>query len=103
MEEGPAREQRPDADGREQDATGPSGSAADDSTAYDPYDPYDPAGHAAAGGGSALGEAGIDLLGMDLEALRTTEHPVLSALVDDLRERIAAPEGVALWAFNNSG
>jgi FXSXX-COOH protein len=53
--------------------------------------------------GGALGAGGIDLLGMDLEDLRTTDHPVLSALVDDLRKQIAAPEGVALWAFNNSG
>lgn len=51
----------------------------------------------------ALADAGIDLLGMDLESLRTTEHPVLSALVSDLRERIAAPGGQALWGFTNTG
>ncbi|WP_433892393.1 FxSxx-COOH cyclophane-containing RiPP peptide [Streptomyces sp. CA-111067] len=43
-----------------------------------------------------------DLLGMDLEALRTTEHPVLAELVSDLRERIAAPGAGALWGFDNS-
>jgi FXSXX-COOH protein len=50
---------------------------------------------------AALDAAGIDLLGMDLESLRTTEHPVLSALVGDLRERIAAPGSEALWGFDN--
>ena len=49
----------------------------------------------------ALGEAGIDLLGMDLESLRTVEHPVLSALVSDLRKRVAAPGSEALWGFDN--
>lgn len=49
----------------------------------------------------ALSEAGIDLLGMDLESLRTVEHPVLSALVSDLRERVAAPGSEALWGFDN--
>lgn len=44
----------------------------------------------------------LDLLGMDLETLRTVEHPVLAALVGDLRERIAAPGGEALWGFDNS-
>jgi FXSXX-COOH protein len=99
----------------ERDAAVPDVPAVPD--VYDPAvpDPVvpDPAVPGAVGGsggpggdgdyGSALGGAGIDLLGMDLEALRTTEHPVLSALVDELRERIAAPEGVALWAFNNAG
>lgn len=49
----------------------------------------------------ALAEPGIDLLGLDLESLRTVEHPVLSALVNDLRERIAAPGSEALWGFDN--
>jgi FXSXX-COOH protein len=53
--------------------------------------------------GPAVPEAGIDidLLGMDLESLRTVEHPVLSELVSDLRERIAAPGSEALWGFDN--
>lgn len=50
---------------------------------------------------SALEHAGIDLLGMDLESLRTVQHPVLSALVGDLRARIEAPGGEALWGFDN--
>jgi len=47
-------------------------------------------------------EVDVDVLGLDLESLRTTTHPVLSALVDDLRERIAAPGGEALWSFDSS-
>lgn len=57
-----------------------------------PDDPTDAAG----------AEAPLDLLGMDLETLRTVEHPVLAELVGDLRERIAAPGGEALWGFDNS-
>ncbi|WP_335977231.1 MULTISPECIES: FxSxx-COOH cyclophane-containing RiPP peptide [Streptomycetaceae] len=49
----------------------------------------------------ALREAGIDLLGMDLEQLRTVQHPVLSALVGDLRARVAKPGSEALWGFDN--
>jgi FXSXX-COOH protein len=51
--------------------------------------------------GTQLEEAGLDLLGMDLESLRTVRHPVLSAVVNDLRERITAPGGEALWGFEN--
>jgi FXSXX-COOH protein len=51
----------------------------------------------------APAEAGIDLLGMDLESLRTVEHPVLSALVSDLRERAAVTGGEALWGFESDG
>lgn len=43
-----------------------------------------------------------DVLGLDLESLRTTDHPVLAALVSDLRERLAAPGGEALWGFDNA-
>jgi len=43
----------------------------------------------------------VDLLAMDLETLRTTEHPVLADLLADLRERVAAPGGQTLWAFDN--
>lgn len=49
----------------------------------------------------ALEHAGIDLLGMDLESLRTVQHPVLSALVGDLRERIDARGGEALWGYDS--
>lgn len=58
-----------------------------------------PAEHATAE--QALAASGIDLLGMDLESLRTVEHPVLSALVSDLRERAAVADGEALWGFEN--
>lgn len=44
---------------------------------------------------------GPDLLGMDLEDLRTVDHPVLAALVDDLRRRVAAPGSEAMWGFDN--
>lgn len=60
-----------------------------------------PYGGAEAYSDPALREAGIDLLGMDLESLRTVRHPVLSALVSDLRERVAAPGSEALWGFDN--
>jgi FXSXX-COOH protein len=43
-----------------------------------------------------------DVLALDLESLRTVDHPVLSALVDDLRERAAAPGTQALWGFDNA-
>jgi len=44
----------------------------------------------------------VDLLGMDLETLRTTQHPVLTELLADLRERVAAPgSSETLWAFDN--
>ncbi|MFJ4407767.1 FxSxx-COOH cyclophane-containing RiPP peptide [Streptomyces sp. NPDC088910] len=46
-------------------------------------------------------DADIDLLGLDLESLRTVEHPVLSALVSDLRARAAGPGGEALWGFES--
>lgn len=46
--------------------------------------------------------AGVDLLGMDLETLRTTSHPVLAALVGELRARVAAPGSEALWGFDNA-
>ncbi|MEW2519270.1 FxSxx-COOH cyclophane-containing RiPP peptide [Actinacidiphila alni] len=49
----------------------------------------------------APADPGIDLLGMDLESLRTVEHPVLAALVSDLRERAAGAGGEALWGFES--
>lgn len=54
------------------------------------------------GDGTAAGQgAGIDLLGMDLDTLADVSHPVLSALVDDLRARVAGPESAGLWGFDN--
>ncbi|MFI0900056.1 FxSxx-COOH cyclophane-containing RiPP peptide [Streptomyces sp. NPDC020983] len=52
-------------------------------------DPHDP-------------EPAPDVLALDLESLRTVDHPVLAALVEDLRERVAAPGGGALWGFDNA-
>ncbi|MFG1809445.1 FxSxx-COOH cyclophane-containing RiPP peptide [Streptomyces sp. NPDC049040] len=60
-------------------------------------------GAAAAEAAAAVAEeAAPDVLGLDLESLRTIEHPVLAALVTDLRLRLAAPGGEALWGFDNS-
>ncbi|MET7509146.1 FxSxx-COOH cyclophane-containing RiPP peptide [Streptomyces albidoflavus] len=42
-----------------------------------------------------------DLLDLDLESLRTLDHPVLTELLDDLRVRGAAPREM-LWTFDNS-
>ncbi|WP_328916013.1 MULTISPECIES: FxSxx-COOH cyclophane-containing RiPP peptide [unclassified Streptomyces] len=54
------------------------------------------------GAGDSPGGQDLDLLGMDLESLRTADHPVLAALVSDLRERVTAPGAEALWGFDNS-
>ncbi|MER5616183.1 FxSxx-COOH cyclophane-containing RiPP peptide [Streptomyces sp. NPDC002215] len=42
-----------------------------------------------------------DLLALDLEALRTLDHPVLAEVVADLRERVEQPREM-LWGFDNS-
>ncbi|WP_436738892.1 FxSxx-COOH cyclophane-containing RiPP peptide [Streptomyces sp. BBFR102] len=42
-----------------------------------------------------------DLLDLDLESLRTLDHPVLTELLDDLRDRTSAP-GETVWTFDNS-
>jgi len=42
-----------------------------------------------------------DLLGLDLEELRTVRNPVLQEVLEDLRERAARPSEM-LWGFNNS-
>ncbi|MCX4789319.1 MULTISPECIES: FxSxx-COOH cyclophane-containing RiPP peptide [unclassified Streptomyces] len=42
-----------------------------------------------------------DLLGLDLEALRTLEHPVLAEVVADLRGRAEQPREM-LWGFTNA-
>jgi FXSXX-COOH protein len=43
-----------------------------------------------------------DVLALDLESLRTVDHPVLSTLVSELRERVATPGTQALWGFDNA-
>ncbi|WNI22481.1 FxSxx-COOH cyclophane-containing RiPP peptide [Streptomyces sp. ITFR-16] len=40
-----------------------------------------------------------DLLGLDLEALRTLDHPVLAEVVADLRGRAEEPQEM-LWGFD---
>ncbi|MEU8699684.1 FxSxx-COOH cyclophane-containing RiPP peptide [Streptomyces sp. NPDC048680] len=57
-------------------------------------------------GGGASGAAGElpglpDLLGLDLETLRTLHHPVLAEVVADLRGRAEQPREM-LWGFNNA-
>ncbi|MFD0026311.1 FxSxx-COOH cyclophane-containing RiPP peptide [Streptomyces sp. NPDC058382] len=54
-------------------------------------------------GGGASGAAGAlpDLLGLDLETLRTLDHPVLTEVVADLRGRAEQPREM-LWGFNNA-
>lgn len=47
-------------------------------------------------------ETAPDVLSLDLESLRTVDHPVLAAVVSDLRDRIASPGGEALWGFDNA-
>ncbi|MBL0804294.1 FxSxx-COOH cyclophane-containing RiPP peptide [Streptomyces albidoflavus] len=42
-----------------------------------------------------------DLLDLDLESLRTLDHPVLTALLDDLLGRGSGPREM-LWNFNSS-
>ncbi|MEL5958584.1 FxSxx-COOH cyclophane-containing RiPP peptide [Streptomyces sp. CLV115] len=49
------------------------------------------------GGADAL----PDLLALDLESLRTLDHPVLAEVVADLRGRVEQPREM-LWGFNNS-
>ncbi|MFG2600939.1 FxSxx-COOH cyclophane-containing RiPP peptide [Streptomyces sp. NPDC048462] len=53
------------------------------------------------GGESAAAGALPDLLGLDLETLRTLRHPVLSEVVADLRGRAEQPREM-LWGFNNA-
>lgn len=43
-----------------------------------------------------------DVLELDLDSLRTVDHPVLAALVTDLRDRLTTPGGDTLWGFDNS-
>ncbi|MEU1367282.1 FxSxx-COOH cyclophane-containing RiPP peptide [Streptomyces sp. NPDC005803] len=57
----------------------------------------DGAGAAVSGAGPA-GEL-PDLLGLDLEDLRTLDHPVLAEVVADLRGRAQEPQEM-LWGFD---
>ncbi|MEE4494527.1 FxSxx-COOH cyclophane-containing RiPP peptide [Streptomyces sp. BE230] len=42
-----------------------------------------------------------DLLGLDLETLRTLDHPVLAEVVTDLRGRAEHPREM-LWGFQSA-
>ncbi|WP_435866275.1 FxSxx-COOH cyclophane-containing RiPP peptide [Streptomyces wuyuanensis] len=42
-----------------------------------------------------------DLLGLDLERLRTLDHPVLSEVLAELRGRAEQPREM-LWGFTNA-
>nr|WP_329460122.1 FxSxx-COOH cyclophane-containing RiPP peptide [Streptomyces sp. NBC_01497] len=42
-----------------------------------------------------------DLCEVDLETLRTLDHPVLAEMVTELRERAERPREM-LWGFSNS-
>lgn len=57
-------------------------------------------GAGAPGAPGATGEL-PDLLGLDLEALRTMDHPVLAEVVADLRGRVEQPREM-LWGFTNA-
>ncbi|MEU6813519.1 FxSxx-COOH cyclophane-containing RiPP peptide [Streptomyces sp. NPDC046860] len=46
------------------------------------------------------GEPLPDLLAMDLEELRTLDHPVLREVLETLTERARQPAEM-LWGFNN--
>ncbi|MGW9024460.1 FxSxx-COOH cyclophane-containing RiPP peptide [Streptomyces sp. NPDC055722] len=55
-----------------------------------------------AGAGSTVTQEPLpDLLGLDLDELRTLRHPVLSEVLEELRERAAQPSEM-LWGFDNS-
>ncbi|MEE1769615.1 FxSxx-COOH protein [Streptomyces sp. JV185] len=54
-----------------------------------------------AGGPSGGPGALPDLLGLDLESLRTLDHPVLTEVVADLRGRAEQPREM-LWGFTNA-
>ncbi|WNI29280.1 FxSxx-COOH cyclophane-containing RiPP peptide [Streptomyces sp. ITFR-6] len=57
---------------------------------------------AGTGGGTPGAEGALpDLLGLDLETLRTLHHPVLAEVVADLRSRAEQPREM-LWGFNNA-
>ncbi|MCX5340917.1 FxSxx-COOH cyclophane-containing RiPP peptide [Streptomyces atratus] len=59
-------------------------------------------GNGGSGGGSSGGPDALpDLLELDLEALRTLDHPVLSEVVADLCGRAEQPREM-LWGFNSA-
>ncbi|MGW4905890.1 FxSxx-COOH cyclophane-containing RiPP peptide [Streptomyces sp. NPDC004270] len=49
----------------------------------------------------ATGETLPELLDLDLEELRTIQHPVLREVLDELRERAERPSEM-LWGFNSA-
>ncbi|WP_210572442.1 FxSxx-COOH protein [Streptomyces sp. NBC_00445] len=51
--------------------------------------------------GPEAGEPLPDVLGLDLEELRTSQNPVLREVLADLRERSLRPKEM-LWGWNNS-
>ncbi|MEV0781565.1 FxSxx-COOH cyclophane-containing RiPP peptide [Streptomyces sp. NPDC050423] len=53
------------------------------------------------GGASGAADALPDLLGLDLETLRTLHHPVLAEVVADLRGRAEQPQEM-LWGFTSA-
>ncbi|MER7724120.1 FxSxx-COOH cyclophane-containing RiPP peptide [Streptomyces sp. NPDC096323] len=55
----------------------------------------------AAGGPQDGAGALPDLLGLDLETLRTLDHPVLAEVVTDLRGRAEQPREM-LWGFQSA-
>ncbi|WP_203601832.1 FxSxx-COOH cyclophane-containing RiPP peptide [Streptomyces sp. SID9727] len=58
-------------------------------------------GTGVAGAGAAGTGELPDLLGLDLAALRTMDHPVLAEVVADLRGRAEQPKEM-LWGFTNA-
>ncbi|MFJ4854367.1 FxSxx-COOH cyclophane-containing RiPP peptide [Streptomyces sp. NPDC088730] len=57
---------------------------------------------AGTGGGASGAEGALpDLLGLDLETLRTLHHPVLAEVVADLRGRAEQPREM-LWGFTSA-
>ncbi|MFI6060805.1 FxSxx-COOH cyclophane-containing RiPP peptide [Streptomyces sp. NPDC051286] len=61
---------------------------------------YEPSRPTAEGPGGELPEL-PDLLELDLETLRTLDHPVLAAVVADLRGRANQPREM-LWGFTSA-
>ncbi|MGW1223932.1 FxSxx-COOH cyclophane-containing RiPP peptide [Streptomyces sp. NPDC001478] len=53
------------------------------------------------GSGPPAAGALPDLLGLDLETLRTLDHPVLAEVVTDLRGRTSQPREM-LWGFQSA-
>jgi FXSXX-COOH protein len=47
------------------------------------------------------GQPPVDVLALDLAGLRTVEHPLLRAVLDDLRDGAAEP-GEMLWGYGSA-